>query len=122
MSKSCSAKRGLEADHTTIWCWVQRYGPELEERLRRHLKPTHKHWRVDETHVRVKGRWCYLYRALDSTGATIDFVLSGLRDAAASSRSRSNPAQYFGDLLVVRCQDLDLLLQILGQTYKALTG
>ena len=79
-------ERGLEADHTTIWRWVQRYGPELEERLRRHLKPTHKSWRVDETYVRVKGRWCYLYRAVDSTGATIDFVLSRLRDAAAAQR------------------------------------
>src|ERR1019366_1775395 len=55
------AERGLEADHTTIWHWVQRYGPELEQRLRRHLKPTNKSWRVDETYIRVKGRWCYLY-------------------------------------------------------------
>src|ERR1700704_815715 len=51
-------ERGLEADHTTIWRWVQRYGPELEERMRRHLKPTNKSWRVDETYVRVKGRTC----------------------------------------------------------------
>ena len=79
-------ERGLEADHTTIWRWVQRYGPELEERLRRHLKPTNTSWRVDETYVRVKGRWCYLYRAIDSTGATINFVLSGLRDAATAKR------------------------------------
>ena len=79
------SERGLEADHTTIWRWVQRYGPELEERLRRHLKPTNKSWRVDETYVRVKGRWCYLYRAIDFTGATIDFVLSGLRDAAGQT-------------------------------------
>ena len=79
-------ERGLEADHTTIWRWVQRYGPELEARLRRHLKPTNKSWRVDETYVRVKGRWCYLYRAIDSPGATINFVLSGLRDAAAAKR------------------------------------
>jgi IS6 family transposase len=61
------AERGLEADHTTIWRWVQRYGPELEQRLRRHLKPTNKSWRVDETYIRVQGRWCYLYRAIDST-------------------------------------------------------
>ena len=79
-------ERGLEADHTTIWRWVQRYGPELEERLRRHLKPTNKSWRVDETYVRVKGGCCYLYRAIDSTGATIDFVLSALRDAAVAKR------------------------------------
>ena len=79
-------ERGLEADHTTVWRWVQRYGPELEQRLRRHLKPTNKSWRVDETYIRVKGRWCYLYRAIDSTGATIDFLLSALRDAAAAKR------------------------------------
>src|SRR5208337_1362055 len=80
------AERGLRADHMTIWRWVQRYGPELEQRLRRHLKPTNKSWRVDETYIRVKGRWCYLYRAIDSTGATIDFLLSALRDAAAAQR------------------------------------
>ena len=60
--------------------------PELEQRLRRHLKPTNKSWRVDETYVRVQGRWCYLYRAIDSAGATIDFLLSALRDADAAKR------------------------------------
>jgi transposase, IS6 family len=80
------AERGLAADHTTIWRWVQRYGPELERRLRRHLKPTNKSWRIDETYIRVKGRWYYLYRAIDSTGATIDFLLSALRDATAAYR------------------------------------
>ena len=79
-------ERGLEADHTTIWRWVQCYGPELDQRLRRHLKPTNKSWRVGETYVRVKGRWCYLYRAIDSSGATIDFLLSAWRDAAAAKR------------------------------------
>ena len=79
-------ERGLEADHTTVWRWVQRYGPELEKRLRRHLKPTNKSWRVDETYVRVKGCWCYLYRAIDSAGATIDFLLSAKRDADAAQR------------------------------------
>jgi IS6 family transposase len=80
------AERGLQADHTTIWRWVQRYSPELDQRLRHHLKPTNKSWRVDETYVRIKGRWCYLYRAIDSTGATIDFLLSALRDAEAAKR------------------------------------
>src|SRR6202163_4814801 len=79
-------ERGLKVDHTTVWRWVQRYGPELEERMRRHLKPTNKSWRVDETYVRVKGRWCYLYRAIDSAGATIDFLLSAFRDADAAKR------------------------------------
>jgi transposase, IS6 family len=79
-------ERGLQADHTTVWRWVQRYGPELEQRIRRHLKPTNKSWRVDETYVRVQGRRCYLYRAIDSAGATIDFLLSALRDADAAKR------------------------------------
>ena len=79
-------ERGLHVDHTTVWRWVQCYGPELDQRLRRHLKPTNKSWRVDETYVRVKGRWCYLYRAIDSRGATIDFLLSAFRDADAAQR------------------------------------
>ena len=86
MSKNCSA--------SAAWKWTTRqFGtgssatvPELEERLRHHLKPTNKSWRVDETYVRVKGRWCYLYRAIDSSGATIDFVLSRWRDAATATR------------------------------------
>ena len=65
---------------------MQRYGPELEQRLRRHLKPINRSWRVDETYRRVKGRWCYLYRAIDSAGATIDFLLSALGDANAAKR------------------------------------
>jgi len=78
-------ERGLNVDHTTVWRWVQCYSPELEQQLRRHLKPTNNSWRVDETYVRVKGRWCYLYLAIDSTGATIDFLPSALRDADAPS-------------------------------------
>src|ERR1700736_3531510 len=79
-------ERGLQADHTTVWRWVQRYAPELEQRMRRHLKPTNKSWRCDETYIKVKGRWCYLYRAIDSAGATIDFLLSANRDADAAKR------------------------------------
>jgi len=65
---------------------AQRYGPELERRLRRHLKPTNKSWRIDETYIRVKSRWYYLYRAIDSTGATIDFLLSALREATRTAK------------------------------------
>ena len=79
-------ERGLEADHTTIWRWVQRYGPELRRGCAVISNQTNMSWRVDETCVRVQGRGCYLYRAIDSTGATIDFVLSGLRDAATAKR------------------------------------
>jgi transposase, IS6 family len=79
-------ERGLGADHTTVWRWVQRYAPELEQRMRRHLKSTNKSWRVDETYMKIKGRWCYLYRVIDSAGATIDFLLSAFRDADAAKR------------------------------------
>ena len=65
------AERGLSVDHVTVWRRVQRYAPELERRLRWHLKPTNDSWRVDETYVRVKGKWVHLYRAVDSSGATI---------------------------------------------------
>ena len=76
----------MSADHVTVWRWVQRYAPELERRLRSHLKPTNKSWRVDETYIRVKGKWTYLYRAVDSAGASIDFLLSARHDAAAAKR------------------------------------
>jgi len=79
-------ERGLGADHTTVWRWVQRYAPELEQRMRLHLKSTNKSWRVDETYIKIKGRWCHLYRAIDSAGATIDFLLSAFRDADAAKR------------------------------------
>jgi transposase-like protein len=80
------AERGLHADHVTVWRWVQRYGQEIQRRLRPRLRPTNDSWRVDETFIRVKGKWVYLYRAVDSSGATIDFLLSAKRDAAAAER------------------------------------
>jgi transposase, IS6 family len=80
------AERGLHADHVTVWRWVQRYAPKIQRRLRPRLRPTNDSWRVDETYIRVKGKWVYLYRAVDSTGATIDFLLSAKRDAAAAER------------------------------------
>ena len=84
--RNCSASAAWRRTTRPSGAESQRYGPELEGRLRRHLEPTNTSWRVDETYVRVEGRWCYLYRALDSTGATIDFVLSGWRDAGAAKR------------------------------------
>jgi transposase, IS6 family len=80
------AGRGVEVDHTTIFRWIQAYAPELEKRIRPHLRPSNGSWRVDETYVKVKGRWTYLYRAVDSRGRTIDFLLSAKRDAAAAKR------------------------------------
>jgi transposase-like protein len=80
------AERDLSVDHVTIWRWVQRYAPELNRRCRPELRPTNGSWRVDETYLRVAGKWTYLYRAVDSTGATIDFLLSARRDANAAKR------------------------------------
>jgi IS6 family transposase len=80
------AERGLLVDHVTVWRWVQRYAPEIQRRLRPRLRPTNDSWRVDETYIRVKGKWVYLYRAVDSSGATIDFFLSAKRDTAAAER------------------------------------
>src|SRR5262245_48728786 len=79
-------ERGLSLDHTTIYRWVQRYAPELEKRCRPHLQPTTDSYRVDETYIKIKGRWYYLYRAVDSKGRTIDFMLSAKRDARAAKR------------------------------------
>ena len=78
--------RGVAVDHTTIFRWIQAYAVELEKRIRPHLRMSNGSWRVDETYVRVKGRWTYLYRAVDSRGQTIDFLLSARRDAEAARR------------------------------------
>jgi transposase, IS6 family len=78
--------RGVAIDHTTIFCWIQAYAAQLEKRLRPHLKPSNGSWRVDETYIKVKGRWTYLYRAVDKTGQTIDFLLAATRAAAAAKR------------------------------------
>jgi len=63
-------ERGLPVDHTTIYRWVQHYAPELEKRSRPYLKATTDSWRVDETYIKVKKEWVYLYRAVDSASAT----------------------------------------------------
>jgi transposase-like protein len=73
-------------DHTTLFRWIQVYAPELDKRVRPHLRMTNGSWRVDETYIRVKGAWVYLYRAVDAAGQTIDFLLSVKRDAAAAKR------------------------------------
>jgi len=78
------AERGLSVDHVTIWRWVQRYAPLLNQRLRREIRHPNRSWRVDETYVRVAGKWTYLYRAVDSAGDTIDFMLSPKRDLTAA--------------------------------------
>ena len=80
------AERGLAVDHTTIWRWVQRYGPEVHRRLRGNVKQKSSTWHMDETFVRIAGRWRYLFRAVDSHGQTVDFYLSETRDREAAKR------------------------------------
>ena len=80
------AERGIDLAHTTILRWVQHYVPEFEKLWRRYLRPVGSSWRVDETYIRVKGRWTYLYRAVDKQGNTVDFLLSEHRDIAAAKR------------------------------------
>src|ERR687884_2184028 len=79
-------ERGLFVDASCIWRWVQAYAPEINKRCRPHLRPVNKSYRIDETYIRIKGKDRYLYRAVDSTGQTIDFLLTARRDAAAAKR------------------------------------
>jgi transposase-like protein len=69
------AERGVAVSQTTILRWVQRFVPEFEKRWQRYAQPVGTSWRVDETYIRVKGRWTYLYRAVDKQGHTVDFLV-----------------------------------------------
>ncbi|UNP79071.1 IS6 family transposase [Bacillus nitratireducens] len=89
------AERGLSVAHTTIMRWVHQYGPELDKRIRRHLKQTNDSWRIDETYIKVKSQWMYLYRAVDSKGNTIDFYLSKARNYKAAKRFFKKALQSF---------------------------
>ena len=80
------AERGISLAHTTILRWVQRYVPEFEKQWNRISRPVGNSWRVDETYIRVKGEWKYLYRAVDKQGNTVDFLLCEHRDIAAAKR------------------------------------
>jgi IS6 family transposase len=79
-------ERGLEVDHSTVFRWVQRYAPEINKRVRQHLKMSGTSYRVDETYIKV-GKTCkYLYRAIDKEGSTIEFMLSAKLDVCAAKR------------------------------------
>ncbi len=80
------AERGVDVDHSTINRWVLEYAPELDKRIRPHLKPTNDSWRVDETYIQIKGEWKYLYRAVYSLANPLDFMLSAKRDGKAAAR------------------------------------
>jgi transposase-like protein len=80
------AERGVPVDHATIQHWVVKYSPLLEEAFHRRKRPVWVSWRMDETYVKVKGVWRYLYRAVDKHGQTIDFLLTEHRDTEAALR------------------------------------
>jgi transposase-like protein len=90
------AERGVDVSHTTILRWVQRFVPEFEKRWNCYAYPVGTSWRVDETYIKVRGRWTYLYRAVDKQGLTIDFLLSERRDIAAAKRFFSRAIEQHG--------------------------
>jgi len=92
-------------DASCIWRWVQAYAGELSKRCRPHLKATNKSYRVDETSIKVKGQEKYLYRAVDSTGQTIDFLLTAKRDAAAAKR-------FFRKVLRFSCNPIPRVINV----------
>ena len=81
------AERGVDVDHSSVYRWVQKFTPQLEAAFRKGKKrPVGTSWRMDETYIKVKGQWKYLYRAVDKEGQTIDFLLTAHRDKKAARR------------------------------------
>ena len=80
------AERGVSIDSSTIYRWVQKYAPQLEAEHRKRRKVSGTSWRMDETYIKVKGEWFYLYRAVDKEGDTVDFLLTKHRDKKAATR------------------------------------
>lgn len=79
------AERGVDADHATLNGWVVKYAPLIAAEVQKRKSAAGRSWRMDETYIKVKGRWCYLYRAVDKHGKTLDFMLSESRDEAAAT-------------------------------------
>jgi transposase-like protein len=80
-------ERGVQVDHSNVYRWVQKFTPQLEAAFRKSRKrPVGKSWRMDETYIKIKGQWKYLYRAVDKAGQTIDFLLTARRDKKAALR------------------------------------
>jgi len=80
------SERGVTADHATLNRWVVKYAPEIANNAQKKKRRVAGSWRMDETYIKVKGQWCYLYRAIDKHGDTLDFRLEKHRDTAAARR------------------------------------
>ena len=89
-------ERGITLTHATILRWVERYVPEFEKRWSRYARSVGDSWRADETYLKIKGQWVYLYRAVDQEGRTVDFLLSKRRDLAAAKRFFSRATKQHG--------------------------
>ena len=89
-------ERGVFVDHSSINRWAIRFLPLLEKVFRKHKRPVGGSWRMDETYIKVKGAWKYLYRAVDKEGKTVDFLLTAQRDKAAAVRFFENAMKISG--------------------------
>jgi transposase-like protein len=115
-------ERGLSVDHVTVFRWVQRYAPEINRRMRPHLKLSGTSYRIDETYVKVGSRWKYLYRAVDSSGDTIEFMLSAKRSLSGETDDVVVTSDEFGKkkgLVVVDYFIANTRLKELIEFYKS---
>ncbi len=87
------AERGVDVDHATLNRWVVRYSPQIAEQAQKRKRLTLGSWRIDETYIKVKGKWTYLYRAVDRDGQTLEFMLSERRNLSAARRFFKKPSQ-----------------------------
>ncbi|WP_301213786.1 IS6 family transposase [Yersinia sp. 22-579] len=95
------AERGVIVDHSTLHRWVIRRVPLLDKVFRQHKRSVGRRWRMDETYIKIKGQWKYLYRAVDTSGQTIDFLLTAKRDAAAALRFFRKAIRHQGEPEIV---------------------
>lgn len=96
-----TAERGVFVNHSTLHRWVIPLVPQLDKVFRRHKRAVGRRWRMDETCIKIKGQWKYLYRAVDTAGQTIDFLLTARRDAAAALRFFRKAIRHHGEPEVV---------------------
>jgi transposase-like protein len=109
------AERGVALAHMTVLRWVQRFMPEFERRWMRFARRVGRSWRVDETYIRVRGQWRYLYRAGDKRGQTVDFRLSEHRDIEAAKA-------FFGKALLTSGAPMRVTLDGHWPSHRAIFG